>query len=169
MPARKLDFRNIVSHREVIHYAPCSFAGSNAVRRRAISGLNPWLWPQLLPGLFDGYPKTLFVGIGSILGDCDFYEPTAMKVFFGAGYVSSYHHQVPNVHGADWISSSFAGREARARLVFRRVSASATLRSLYSSLAPRIDERRVLSALCRTGRVWTVENGRRFVISPASG
>jgi succinoglycan biosynthesis protein ExoV len=62
--------------------------------------LNPWLWPQLLPGFFDGDPKTLFVGIGSILGEV--YEPTAKKVVFGAGYASSYHNQVPNVHGADW-------------------------------------------------------------------
>jgi Polysaccharide pyruvyl transferase len=62
--------------------------------------LNPWLWPQLLPGFFDSDPKTLFIGIGSVLGDL--YEPAAKKVVFGAGYVSSYHDQVPNVHGEDW-------------------------------------------------------------------
>jgi succinoglycan biosynthesis protein ExoV len=62
--------------------------------------LNPWLWPRLLPGFFNDDSKTLFLGIGSILGDS--YDPTAKKVVFGAGYVSSYHKQAPNVHGADW-------------------------------------------------------------------
>jgi succinoglycan biosynthesis protein ExoV len=62
--------------------------------------LNTWLWPQLLPDFFDDDPSTLFLGIGSIIGEP--YDPSAKKVVFGAGYVPHYHHQVPNAHGGDW-------------------------------------------------------------------
>ncbi len=62
--------------------------------------LNQWLWPQLLPSFFDNDPTTLFIGIGSILGAS--YDSTAKKIVAGAGYVSEYHHEIPNVHGEDW-------------------------------------------------------------------
>ena len=62
--------------------------------------LNPWIWPQLLPDFFDENPDELFIGIGSIIGAP--YAASAKKVVAGAGYVQSYHSQVPDVHGADW-------------------------------------------------------------------
>ena len=61
--------------------------------------LNMWLWPQLLPAFFDDDPRTLFIGIGSILGK--HYDPDAKKVVFGTGYAPTYH-PTPNVHGSDW-------------------------------------------------------------------
>ena len=61
--------------------------------------LNPWLWPQLLPGFFDEDPRVFFIGIGSILGS--HYGANVKKVVFGAGYVPTYH-QSPDVHGGDW-------------------------------------------------------------------
>lgn len=62
--------------------------------------LNPWLWPQLLPGFLDNDPRVLFIGIGSIIGS--HYEADAKKVVFGAGYVQNYSPEAPNVHGGDW-------------------------------------------------------------------
>ncbi len=45
--------------------------------------LNPWLWPQLLPGFFDARDDTYFVGIGTILGLE--LPPAARKIVFGSG------------------------------------------------------------------------------------
>jgi succinoglycan biosynthesis protein ExoV len=46
--------------------------------------LNPWMWPKLLPGLFDEKPDEMFLGIGSIIFDSHPKEPS--KLVFGAGY-----------------------------------------------------------------------------------
>ena len=46
--------------------------------------LNPWMWPRLLPDLFDDNDKELFLGIGSIL--FDYFPASSRKVVFGAGY-----------------------------------------------------------------------------------
>lgn len=45
--------------------------------------LNPWLWSQLLPDIFDEDASTIFVGIGTILNNLIPHKPT--KVVFGAG------------------------------------------------------------------------------------
>jgi succinoglycan biosynthesis protein ExoV len=47
--------------------------------------LNPWLWPQLLPGIFDTNDEILFVGIGTILGLRVRNMTSAYKVVFGSG------------------------------------------------------------------------------------
>lgn len=45
--------------------------------------INPWIWEQLLPGVFDQDKTTTFVGIGSLLNE---YIPKAQKtVVFGSG------------------------------------------------------------------------------------
>jgi succinoglycan biosynthesis protein ExoV len=46
--------------------------------------LNDWIWPQLLPGFFDGDERTLFLGIGSIIFNS--FPATARKIVFGSGY-----------------------------------------------------------------------------------
>ena len=46
--------------------------------------LNTWLLPQVFPAFFDEDPRTLFLGIGSIL--YDHHPPQARKIVFGAGY-----------------------------------------------------------------------------------
>ncbi len=62
--------------------------------------LNPWLWPRLIPNFFNDDEKTVFIGIGSILGQRTFRDDVK-KVVFGAGFVPEYH-QRPRVTGPDW-------------------------------------------------------------------
>lgn len=45
--------------------------------------LNPWLWHQLLPGVFDGDESLLFVGIGTLLNE--HLSTVSKKIIFGAG------------------------------------------------------------------------------------
>lgn len=46
--------------------------------------LNRWLWPRILPNVFDNNGDELFLGIGSILYDS--HPKAAQKIVFGAGY-----------------------------------------------------------------------------------
>ena len=61
--------------------------------------LNAWMWPRLMPDFFDEDTRTLFIGIGSTIGD--HYDTAATKIIFGTGYVPHYCG-LPNVHGGDW-------------------------------------------------------------------
>lgn len=61
--------------------------------------LNKWLWPKLLPNFINDDASTLFLGIGSILGD--HYPAAARKIVFGTGFVPNYH-EVPDLSGDDW-------------------------------------------------------------------
>lgn len=51
--------------------------------------LNMWLWPKLLPDFLDEDASTLFVGIGSTIGDAATHP--GRKLVFGAGFVPHYH------------------------------------------------------------------------------
>ncbi|MBU6474408.1 MAG: polysaccharide pyruvyl transferase family protein [Alphaproteobacteria bacterium] len=62
--------------------------------------LNPWLWPKLIPGFFDDDENTVFIGIGSILGEKN-YGMNVKKVVFGAGFVPEYHNR-PRISRPDW-------------------------------------------------------------------
>lgn len=46
--------------------------------------LNNWMWPKLLPNVWNGNEDTIFLGIGSII--YDFFPKDAKKIVFGAGY-----------------------------------------------------------------------------------
>ena len=62
--------------------------------------LNPWLWPKIIPDFFDDNDSTVFLGIGSIIGEKT-YPSTVQKIVFGAGFVPEYHH-CPDTSSADW-------------------------------------------------------------------
>jgi hypothetical protein len=62
--------------------------------------LNPWLWPRLIPNFFDEDEKTVFLGIGSILGEKS-YRDDVKKVVFGAGFVPEYHNR-PCISHSNW-------------------------------------------------------------------
>ena len=61
--------------------------------------LNLWLWPQLLPGMFDDDDDVLFLGIGSILHS-GFNGPKT-KIVFGPGYVPAYGG-LPDIASGNW-------------------------------------------------------------------
>lgn len=46
--------------------------------------LNAWMWPKLMPGIWDDSTEEIFLGIGSIIFDS--FPQAARKVVFGAGY-----------------------------------------------------------------------------------
>ena len=62
--------------------------------------LNPWMWPQIIPDFFDEDERTVFLGIGSIIGEREF-PSTIKKIIFGSGFVPEYHSK-PDVKGPDW-------------------------------------------------------------------
>jgi succinoglycan biosynthesis protein ExoV len=62
--------------------------------------LNPWLWPRLIPNFFDDDEKTIFLGIGSILGETP-YKEDVKKIVFGAGFVPEYHNR-PCISHSNW-------------------------------------------------------------------
>lgn len=61
--------------------------------------LNTWLWPRLFPGMFDEDAETLFLGIGSTIGDAATH--VGKKILFGAGFVEQYHAK-PVVAPPQW-------------------------------------------------------------------
>lgn len=62
--------------------------------------LNLWMWPKILPDFFDEDDKTVFLGIGSIIGE-KVYSPDVSKIIFGSGYVPKYHDK-PDVKDGSW-------------------------------------------------------------------
>jgi succinoglycan biosynthesis protein ExoV len=74
--------------------------------------LNLWQWPRLLPDFFDDDEKTVFIGIGSIIGMHKFPEGT-QKILFGPGVVPKYNTP-PDISGPDWTTYFVRGpRTAR--------------------------------------------------------
>lgn len=66
--------------------------------------LNLWLWPKLLPEFFDDDDRTVFIGIGSIIGMHRF-APSQKKIVFGSGFVQKYIGNgpgVPNLSTEEW-------------------------------------------------------------------
>lgn len=74
--------------------------------------LNHWLWPKLLPDFFDEDISTLFVGIGSTIGDVARYP--GKKLVFGAGFVPQYHPKP--IINEDWKIYFVRGPRTAARL-----------------------------------------------------
>ena len=61
--------------------------------------LNPWMWPQLLPGLVDDDEAVRLLGVGSILSPR--FNGGGRKVVCGTGFVSEYAW-LPDLRHGDW-------------------------------------------------------------------
>ena len=74
--------------------------------------LNAWLWPELLPGVWDdGSDGITFVGIGTILNRL--VPDTRLKIVAGSGV--GYSPLPPNLHDGSWEILGLRGpRSARA-------------------------------------------------------
>lgn len=59
--------------------------------------LNPWLWKQLIPRLFDEDDSVAFVGIGTIINErlADLTHGARRRIIFGSGV--GYHDSVPTL------------------------------------------------------------------------
>ena len=82
--------------------------------------LNEWMWPRLLPDVFDDDPSVVFLGIGSILNHR--FNGPSVKVVAGAGHVAEYG-DLPDLGSGDW------------RFYFVRGPLTATALGLDRSLA----------------------------------
>lgn len=75
--------------------------------------LNTWMWPKLLPNFFDEDESTVFIGIGSTIGDAP--ANAARKIVFGSGYVPQYH-AVPDLRQGEWEVRFVRGPRTAKRL-----------------------------------------------------
>jgi len=72
--------------------------------------LNPWLWPQIAPGLCDDAPDEEFLGVGSILANT--YPPGPRRIVFGSGA----GYKRPPVIDAQWKIYCVRGPKTAAAL-----------------------------------------------------
>lgn len=129
--------------------------------------LNTWMWPRLLPGFFDGNPRVLFLGIGSIIGTQ--YDTAACKVVFGAGYVPAYTTACRMFAARTGTCSSSGNRGPTARWAFPITSGSATPRSSCAPSGWPGGRFPAGSASCLAGRVCPAAAVDRIVESFTQG
>jgi hypothetical protein len=79
--------------------------------------LNEWMWPRLLPGMFDDDDREIFIGTGSSI--FDFHSRQARKIVVGAGYAG--YTALPQ------IDSTWDFRFVRGRLTAEAVGISPSL------------------------------------------
>jgi succinoglycan biosynthesis protein ExoV len=96
--------------------------------------LNLWLWPRLLPGVFDADDSTLFLGIGSILNH-RFDGPTR-KLVMGAAFVADYG-RAPDLNGGDYRIYFVRGPRTAAALGLDPALAIGDPAVLVGTLLPR--------------------------------
>lgn len=94
--------------------------------------LNHWLWPKLLPDFFDEDASTLFVGIGSTIGDAATHA--GKKLVFGAGFVPHYH-PLPQINEA-WNIYFVRGLRTAARLGLEPTKAITDAGALIRTVVP---------------------------------
>jgi succinoglycan biosynthesis protein ExoV len=75
--------------------------------------LNPWMWPRLLPGVFDDDDSAIFFGVGSIISHHR--DGPALKIVLGAAFVPEYGRP-PDMTGDRWRFYFVRGPDTAAAL-----------------------------------------------------
>ncbi|WP_414543336.1 polysaccharide pyruvyl transferase family protein [Nostoc sp. CCY0012] len=101
--------------------------------------LNPWIWEQLLPGVFDLDKNTTFVGIGSLLNE---YVPKAQKTaVFGSGV--GYGKGLPKIDES-WKIYCVRGKLSAKALGIKSESAvtdsAVLIRRLYKQASNKVNQ-----------------------------
>lgn len=101
--------------------------------------LNPWLWPKLLPELYDGSEDTIFVGIGTLLNDATprLVEQAKRVAFFstGAGYGRSLRFQPPPNWQIYCVRGSLSAKRLGLSPSLAITDGAALLKRYFSSVA----------------------------------
>jgi succinoglycan biosynthesis protein ExoV len=128
--------------------------------------LNTWLWPQLLPEVFDEDESVRFVGIGTLLNVGDL-PPEPYKVVFGSG--AGYGKRA-SVIDEKWrlycVRGPLTAHALGVGAELALTDAAVLLRLLELPPPPRKSLSRFPS--CPTGAVCGIGIGKRFARKPGS-
>ena len=75
--------------------------------------LNPWMWPRLLPDVFDDDDSVVVFGIGSIISHRQ--DGPALKIVLGSAFVAEYG-RLPDLSGDRWRFYFVRGPDTAAAL-----------------------------------------------------
>lgn len=76
--------------------------------------LNPWMWPRLLPDMFDDDNSVTVFGIGSIISHRR--DGPALKIVLGSAFVAEYGGGLPDLSGDRWRFYFVRGLDTAAAL-----------------------------------------------------
>ncbi|MBE9051485.1 polysaccharide pyruvyl transferase family protein [Nostocales cyanobacterium LEGE 11386] len=101
--------------------------------------LNPWIWDQLLPGVFDEDKTTIFVGIGSLLNE---YVPKAQKTaVFGSGV--GYGKRLPAIDES-WkiycVRGQLSAKALGVASEFAVTDSAVLIRRLYKQVSSKVNQ-----------------------------
>ena len=100
--------------------------------------LNPWLWPRLLPH-FDNSPRSVFIGIGTVLNDVapDWVTQADNVIFFstGVGYGRSLRVEKQPNWRIYCVRGPLSARRLRLSTQFAITDGAALLRRYFSPVA----------------------------------
>jgi succinoglycan biosynthesis protein ExoV len=95
--------------------------------------LNPWMWPRLLPEMFDDDDSVVVFGIGSIISHRR--DGPALKIVLGSAFVAEYG-RLPDLSGDRWRFYFVRGPDTAAALGLDRALGVGDAAILLRTLLP---------------------------------